>query len=135
MRASRRLHAVHRGVCAVGHGAPSDRGHWLAAVLACGPGALLGHRSCAAPTGIRRTALTYVEVVVPSRRGRIDGVHAHVCRHIRPSTARSIDGFPCTSPARTLPDLATVLPTSPAPATACCERHGRRSGTSRAASR
>jgi very-short-patch-repair endonuclease len=33
---TRRLHLVHRGVYAVGHAALSNRGRWMAAVLACG---------------------------------------------------------------------------------------------------
>ena len=110
MRSSRRLHDVHRGVYAVGHRALSERGHWMAAVLACGPDALLSHRSCAALTGIRRTALSYVEVIVPTRRGRIEGVRAYVCARVAPQDRDHIDGIPCTSLARTLLDLATVLP-------------------------
>src|SRR4051812_10827827 len=48
-RASRgRLHAVHRGVYAVGHPVLGARGRWMAAVLACGPGAVLSHASAAA---------------------------------------------------------------------------------------
>ena len=57
MLASRRLQRIHRGVYAVGHGALSVRGHWMAAIIACGPGALLSHRSCAALAGIRPTAI------------------------------------------------------------------------------
>lgn len=36
-----RLHGVHQGVYALGHSILSIRGHWLAAVLACGDGAML----------------------------------------------------------------------------------------------
>jgi hypothetical protein len=43
MLVTRRLHRVHRGVYAVGHRALSIRGHWMAAVLACGLGAPLEH--------------------------------------------------------------------------------------------
>ncbi len=82
----------------------------MAGVLACGPGALLSHRSCAALAGIRRTSITYVEVIVPSRRGRIDGVRPHICRGIEPQDRTVIEGIPCTSLARTLLDLAAVLP-------------------------
>jgi len=110
MRASRRLHDVHRGVYAVGHRLLSARGHWLAAVLASGPDALLRHRSCAALTNIRRTSLSYVEVIVPARRGRIAGVRAYIRPDLAPQDRHRIDGIPCTSLARTLLDLATVLP-------------------------
>src|SRR6476646_7236300 len=42
-----RLHRIHRGVNAVGHAGLSDRGQWMAAVLACGPNAMLSHTSAA----------------------------------------------------------------------------------------
>jgi predicted transcriptional regulator of viral defense system len=43
-----RLHAVHRGVYAVGHRWLSCEGRWIAAVLAGGEGAVLSHWSAAA---------------------------------------------------------------------------------------
>src|SRR5256885_12696075 len=45
---ARRLHRIHRGVYAVGHKALTHRARWLAAVLACGPGAALSHTDAAA---------------------------------------------------------------------------------------
>src|SRR4051794_7755647 len=48
-----RLHRVHRGVYAVGHGRLTREGRWLAAVLRCGSGAVLSHGSAAALWGIR----------------------------------------------------------------------------------
>src|SRR3712207_5460388 len=53
--ADARLHAVHRGVYAVGRPELSQHGRWMAAVLACGPDALLSHASAAALWGIRST--------------------------------------------------------------------------------
>jgi putative AbiEi antitoxin of type IV toxin-antitoxin system len=50
--ACKRLHRVHRGVYAVGHRVISQRGWWMAAVLASGPDAVLSHRSAAALWGI-----------------------------------------------------------------------------------
>ena len=44
---SGRLHRVHVGVFAVGHIPPTREARWMAAVLACGPEAVLSHR-CAA---------------------------------------------------------------------------------------
>ncbi len=43
----------------------TGRGRWLAAVLACGPGAALSHRSAAALWGLRPTAAAKVDVTVP----------------------------------------------------------------------
>jgi putative AbiEi antitoxin of type IV toxin-antitoxin system len=46
-----RLHVVYRGVYAVGHVALRVEGRFLAAVVACGPAAVLSHRSAAAHWG------------------------------------------------------------------------------------
>src|ERR671918_2611669 len=45
--AAGRFHRIHRGVYAVGHASLSNEGRWMAAVLACGEGAALSHRSAA----------------------------------------------------------------------------------------
>ena len=49
-----RLHPLMRGVYAVGRPDVGRLGWWMAAVLACGPKALLSHHSAAALWGIRR---------------------------------------------------------------------------------
>ncbi len=43
-----RLHRLYRGVYAVGRKSVTREGHCLAAVFACGPEAVLSHRSAAA---------------------------------------------------------------------------------------
>jgi hypothetical protein len=43
--AAGRLTSIHRGVYAVGYGRLTSEGRWMAAVLACGPKAVLSHRS------------------------------------------------------------------------------------------
>ncbi len=110
LRASHRLHVVHRGVYAVGHRVLSEKGHWMAAVLACGPGALLSHRSAARLRGLQRPSPSYVEVTVPSRRGRISGVRAYICALVQPQDRDTLEGIPCTSVALTLLNLAGVAP-------------------------
>src|SRR5690349_20782436 len=45
---SGRLHVIHRGVYSVGRRSVSPYGRWMAAVLACGPKAVLSHSSAAA---------------------------------------------------------------------------------------
>src|SRR5262245_17745765 len=45
--AAGRLHRVFRGVYAVGHTGLRTEGRWMAAVMACGQGAALSHRSAA----------------------------------------------------------------------------------------
>src|SRR4051794_6046357 len=49
-----RLRVVHRGVYVVGRPELTQHGRWMAAVLACGTGAVLSHASAAALWGIRR---------------------------------------------------------------------------------
>ena len=102
------LHAIHRGVYSLGHRRLNIRGAWLAAVLACGEGALLSHRSAAALWGLVRPRRSPIDVT--SRRGRVgrDGIRLH-CSSV-PDEERLIEAeIPVTSVARTLLDLAEVL--------------------------
>src|SRR4051794_21420247 len=63
-----RLHAVHHGVYAVGHVALRVEGRRLAAVLACGPGAVLSHVSAASHWELLHTDQTRADVT--AARGR-----------------------------------------------------------------
>src|SRR5829696_7819124 len=65
-----RLIRLHRGVYAVGHDRLRLEGRWLAAVMACGPGAALSHRDAAALWELRQSNSAYIEVTVPSLNGR-----------------------------------------------------------------
>src|SRR5215207_10956806 len=58
-----RLEPVHRGVYTIGHRLLSRDGRWMAAVLACGPGAVLSHHSAAALWGLRQS--DRLEVIHP----------------------------------------------------------------------
>jgi hypothetical protein len=105
-----RLHRLYRGVYAVGHPIVSQKGRWMAAVRACGPGAVLSHRDAAALLDLRRNARARFEVTVPrrSRRSR-PGIQIHRPRHLHPDDVTVIDEIPCTTVARTLIDLAEVV--------------------------
>jgi hypothetical protein len=103
------LHRVHRGVYAVGHGRLTGHGRWLAAVLACGAGAVASHRSAAALWGLRPTAAAKVDVTVPRGSGRRARPAIAVHRPRLPAPATVRDEIPVTTPGRTLLDLATVL--------------------------
>jgi len=105
-----RLHPLHRGVYAVGHTIVAARGRWLAAVLACGPGALLSHRSAGALWALRQTASAKVDVTVS--RGGSHGhsrIAVHRSRCLLPADRARIDNIPVTSLPRTLLDLAETL--------------------------
>ena len=58
----RRLRVLHRGVYAVGHASLTSRSRYLAAVLACGPEALLSHRSAAWLWSLIRASFMRIEV-------------------------------------------------------------------------
>jgi very-short-patch-repair endonuclease len=106
--ASGRLVRLHRGVFAVGHGAVSVNGRRLAAVLACGAGAALSHRSAAALWGLRRWSGAN-EVSFPSQAGQAPrGIALHRCRSLKAVDVTEVDEIPCTTVARTLLDLAAA---------------------------
>src|SRR4051794_34073891 len=66
--AAGRLHRVHRGVYAVGHSHLTEQGRCLAAVLACGPGAVLSHDSAAWLWGISKRSPAPFAVTTPVSR-------------------------------------------------------------------
>ena len=69
--AAGRLHRVHRGVFAVGHPALSHHGRWMAAVLACGPGAALSHASAAQAHALLPGVDAVIHVAVPRAGGAL----------------------------------------------------------------
>jgi hypothetical protein len=82
----------------------------MAAVLACGPGALLSHRSAADLWGLRRTARHDIDVIAPGRsRHQRSGITVHRPRRLEPADASIVDGVPVTAIPRTLVDLASVV--------------------------
>lgn len=102
-----RLHRVHRGVYAVGHGALSRAGTWLAAVLAAGEGAALSHESAAAHWNMwPRNGAVSTHVVAPRRVRSFDAVTVHSCRRLERREMCRRFGIPVTTVARTVLDLA-----------------------------
>ena len=111
-----RLHRIHRGVYALGHPVLGEKGHLWAALLACGPGAVISHRSAAKLWAVRPNNRKPVDVTVPGRsRHRRKGIDIHLVRHLDPRDVTKIDGLPVTTLARTLLDLAEVVPQSQLP--------------------
>ena len=105
--ASGRLHRVHQGVYAVGHRGLSREGRWMAAVLACGKGAALSHRSSAAHWKLLDPVTGPVEVSVPGTGGRHRrrGIRIHRRLSLSPSAVTRRDNIPVTTPAQTIADL------------------------------
>ncbi|MGH2945879.1 MAG: hypothetical protein ACRDPC_06385 [Solirubrobacteraceae bacterium] len=100
------LIAEYPGVYRVGHRAPSLEARYLAAVRACGEGALLSGRSAAYMLGVLKGAPPPPEVTTPTER-RIAGVITHRSRRMEDATTWR--GIPITTTARTLVDLAASL--------------------------
>jgi hypothetical protein len=110
-----RLHRIHRGVYSI---VPRElltrEGHWLAAVLAAGPGALLSHRSAAALHGLHPHGGAKIDVTIPTRNGRLRrGLRIHRSITLIERDATIETAIPCTTVARTLFDLADVLARRP----------------------
>jgi len=102
------LLAEHRGVYRVGHRAPSPEARYLAAVRACGDGALLSGRAAGHLVGLLRGAPPPPEVTTPTER-RVEGIATRRSRRLDARDAASWCGIPVTTVARTLVDLAAVL--------------------------
>jgi very-short-patch-repair endonuclease len=108
-----RLHPLHRGVYAVGRPHVTPYGRWMAAVLACGPEAVLSHDSAAALWGIRPAASGLEVSVLTGAKRRPDGIMVHRRPSLRPHEVTTHRGIPVTSPIRTLIDIAVRLDRDP----------------------
>jgi hypothetical protein len=105
-----RLRRLYQGVYAVGHDRLMREGRWLAAVMACGPGAALSHRDAAVLWDLRQSNSAYIDVIVPSQSGRKRaGLRIHRSSRLRRAEVTVRHGIPVTTVARTLLDLADVL--------------------------
>lgn len=81
----------------------------MAAVLACGEGAVLSHRSAAALWGIRRPGDHTIEVTVPSDTRSSRNIRRHMS--VLPADEMTIeDGIPVTTVPRTIFGLAAISP-------------------------
>jgi very-short-patch-repair endonuclease len=102
---------VHQGVYAVGYRLLATDGRLMAAVLACGPHAVLSHRSAIVLWGLRGDPHGSIDVTAPNRRGRIPaGIRAHRDGSLTSADRTSVRGIPCTSVARALLDFAATAP-------------------------
>lgn len=104
---SRRLIRVHKGVYAVGHAQHSALAKAMAAVLACGPDAVLSHDSAAALWGVRIWP-SLPEVTAPHDRRR-PGIRGHRTQTLTRRDIRREQNIRVTSPSRTILDIQTRL--------------------------
>lgn len=109
--ATGRLHRIHQGVYSLVPPKLLTRdGLWMAAVLACGPSAVLSHRSAAALLELRAWGHTEIEVTVPGRAPRKRaGIAVHRSTTLRPRDTTRVRKIPCTTVSRTQLDIAEVL--------------------------
>ena len=104
-----RLHRVFRGVYAVGHRALSGEGTWMAAVLAAGKDGVLSHWSSATLWRMRSGRGPRSHVTSPRKRRNSRAITFHHA-HLLEDEVTEEQGIPVTTPARTLLDLAPLLP-------------------------
>lgn len=106
---SGRLIPLHRGVYAVGHRRLRREGFWLAAVLAV-PGSVLSHRDAAGLHALRPANHARVDVATSGHAAAHKGIRVHRTRTLHADDVTNISGIPVTTVARTLVDLAAVVP-------------------------
>ena len=116
----------YRGVYRVGHRAPSAEARYIAAVRACGDGALLSGRAAGHLLGVLRGSAPPPEVTAPTER-RVEGVMTHRSRGMDARDATTWHGVPVTTVPRTLVDLAARLGTGEL--ARACHEAGIRYGT------
>ena len=108
--AAGRLHRLHRGVYAVGHGLVSKEGRWLAAAMRGGEGAVLSHGSAAALWGILRDGeRDRIDISLPRSTQLPRPIRRHVLR-LPPDEITAKRLIPVTTLARTLFDIAAGSP-------------------------
>jgi hypothetical protein len=113
--AASRLHRIHQTVYSLVPKSLLTRdGLYMAAVLACGPGAALSHRSAARLHGIRDYGYTRIEVTVPGRSRRAHlGVVVHRSTTLTEADVTKVNNIPVTTISRTLLDLAELIDQRP----------------------
>jgi very-short-patch-repair endonuclease len=102
------LIAEFPGVYRVGHRAPSAEARYLAAVKACGDGAVLSGRAAAWLYGLVRGPVPLPEVTT-CRNRRVKGIRVHRSLRLDPRETTTWKRIPITTVPRTLVDLPSLL--------------------------
>jgi len=109
--ASGRWDRLYPGVYRLAGAQPTWRQRLLAVCFAGGPGSVASHRSAAALWKLRGFEKGTLELIVPrDRRGNLPGI-VHRPLRLPPVDVTMVDAIPSTTPARTLLDVAGVVPT------------------------
>jgi very-short-patch-repair endonuclease len=107
------LESIYRGIYQVGPIAP-PRHREMAAVLACGVGAVLSHQSAGGLWDLIPLPPATAPVTVSTTRdlrGRGSGLRLYSVASLREDEVTHLDALPLTTPTRTLLDLAGTLST------------------------
>jgi very-short-patch-repair endonuclease/predicted transcriptional regulator of viral defense system len=108
--ATGRLHRIHSGVYLVGHAAPMPLALQTAALLACGRGAVLSHRSAGWLWGFVEEPRGPIDVTVVGRDcGTRAGIHIRRVASLDHVDVRRRQRLRVTAPARTILDCAAQL--------------------------
>jgi len=104
-----RLYPLFRGAFGVGHPPQGRNAKLVAAVLACGEGSVISHGTAAALLGLWRCPPRLIDVIALVEAGRkIDGVYRRHTPFPSEREAWVHEGVPCTSPSRTIVDVAGI---------------------------
>ncbi len=98
----------YRGVYRVGHAAPSAEARYLAAVKACGRGAVLSGLAAAHLLQLVRRSPSLPQVTTLTER-RVEGISTRRARRIDRRDVTTHRRVPVTTPPRTLVDIAADL--------------------------
>jgi very-short-patch-repair endonuclease len=85
-------------------------GHWLAAVLAIGPGAVLSHRDAAGLHDLRAANHMRIDISTTGKARTSAKIAVHRTRSLDAPDIATVRGIPVTTISRTLVDLAGVVP-------------------------
>lgn len=109
--AAGRFHRIYRGVYSlVPYNLLTREGRWLAAVFACGAGAVLSHATAAALHELRASDSAYIDVTVPSRSTRRHPrIRVHRSTTLTTTDTTLVKNTPCTTVARTQLDIAEAI--------------------------
>jgi hypothetical protein len=106
------LRPIHRGVYVVAVAATdvTPRMRAMAAVLACDGRAPVGQQTADALWSSAASLPERIDLILASGGRRRPGIRFHRIESLRPDEVTELDGIPITTPARTLLDIAAIVP-------------------------
>lgn len=107
--AAGRLYPLFRSTFGVGHSRTNRNSRLTAAILACGDGTVISHGTAAALLGLWQFWPAEIEVVAPVEAGRkFRGIRRRFVPPPPPEQITRKMGIPCTTPSRTIIDVARL---------------------------